>query len=64
MNTKLPAKVRERLAAERLSQLDVPQRICNSSSTEKYRTGMGETPVAVRPGAMRAFTLPSRGIKA
>jgi hypothetical protein len=63
MKTKLPPKVRERLAAERLSQLDVPQRICNSSSTQPYRTGMGETPVAVRPGAMRAFGLPSKGMK-
>ena len=63
MKTKLPPRVRERLAAERLREFDVPQRICNSASAGSYRTGMGETPVAVRPGAMRAFTLPSKGIK-
>jgi hypothetical protein len=63
MNTKLPAKVRERLAAERLREFDVPARICNSASVGTYRTGMGETPVAVRPGAMRAFELPSKGMK-
>ncbi len=63
MNTKLPPRVRERMAAERLRQ-SWPIRICNSSSAGTYRTGMGETPVYVRPKAMDAYSLPSRGIRA
>ena len=62
MNTRPPTRERERLAAQRLAELNLPQRICNSSVKGHYTTGMGETPIAVRPGAMRAFELPSRGL--
>lgn len=36
--------------------------VCNSSTTEAYRTGYGEVVQPVRAGAMHAYKLPSLGI--
>lgn len=41
------------------------QRVCNAGMRgTTYRTGDGEVIQQVRPGSMRAYGLPSRGIKA
>lgn len=66
----LPALVqeRERQFQERIHQLNTAlsaSRVCNAAMQHTtYRTGDGEVIQQVRPGSMRAYGLPSRGIKA
>lgn len=56
---------RQRMFDARLRKAQVPAtgRICNAAMQHTtYRTGDGEVVQEVRPGAMHAYTLPSRGM--
>jgi len=56
---------RQRMFEERLRKVQTPsaQRICNAAMQHTtYRTGDGEVVQQVRPGAMHAYSLPSRGM--
>lgn len=75
MNTSTRAKRNEttdrqikRAVAQLLSRpmtSPLGNRICNAAKRNTtYRTGDGEVIQQVRPGSMRAYGLPSRGIKA
>lgn len=56
---------RQRMFDERLRKAQTPAdgRVCNAAMQgTTYRTGDGEVVQQVRPGAMHAYTLPSRGV--
>lgn len=67
-STTLSQKARKRLGKhvprERAESEALPVQVCNASQKAPYVTGAGEVVAPVRSGAMRAYSIPSRGIGA